>query len=59
MSKCSKEVNEIKKLLDNVSGLDDECVYMSLLSIHYFVLLATNDLLRYSDEDKLNGTCFK
>ena len=58
MSKCSKRVNEIKRLLDEVSGLDDYVVYLSLTSIYYFTLLAVNDLKEYESADKLNGTIF-
>lgn len=55
MSKCSKKCNEIKKKIDNISGLDDDFIFETLCDIEAKIHL----IRMYADEDELNGTCFK
>ena len=55
MSKCSKKCNELKKLIDNVSGLNDGYVYDELCNLENRLEL----LAEYGNKDAYNGTCFK
>ena len=59
MSKCSKKCNEIKTLIDSVSGLDDGYVYFNLLKLERYAAKMVNEVKKYADGDELNGTCFK
>lgn len=55
MSKCSKKCNLIKQKIDNISGLDDNIVFMTLCRIEHLI-----DFINlYSDSNILNGTIFK
>ena len=59
MSRCSKKCNEIKAKIDSISGLDDDWVYGNLLALESQVDVIVNSIIKYADEDNLNGTCFK
>lgn len=59
MSKCSKTCNEIKRLIDSVSGLDDDYIYNKLLKLKSITKETVNDINKYVAEDELNGTIFK
>lgn len=59
MSKCSKKCNEIKQKIDSISGLDDDFVYNKLKELELLVNEKVEEIDRYADKDKLNGTCFK
>lgn len=58
MSKCSKKCNEIKKKIDNISGLDDTKIYEWLGNLEAVVDVFVERIIQYVDEDKTNGTCF-
>lgn len=55
MSKCSVKCNEIKKKIDNISGLDDGFIFNILCEIENKLEVIN----AYADMDELNGTCFK
>lgn len=59
MSKCSKKCNEIKKKIDNISGLDDDVVYKCLLALEKITDAIVLRIEDYANMDKYNGTCFK
>ena len=60
MSRCSKLCNEIKTKIDNISGLDDDYIYDNLLFLKKTTdFIVDTIILQYSEEDELNGTCFK
>lgn len=58
MSRCSKICNEIKKRIDNISGLDDDFVYDWLKRLKIITEEITSLIEDYSDRNELNGTCF-
>ena len=54
MSVCSRRCNEIKKKLDEISGLNDSLVYMMLDNIDRQL-----DVIKvYGDINEFNGSCF-
>lgn len=55
MSKCSKKCNELKKLIDNISGLNDAYVFEELCSLENRLEL----LAEYGNLNEVNGTSFK
>lgn len=55
MSDCSRKCNELKKRLDEVSYYSDDFIYSKLLDIDLII----DEILNYTKEDILNGTCFK
>ena len=59
MSKCSKKCNEIKRLIDSVSGLDDDYIYNKLLKLETITKDIVDDINKYESEDEPNGTIFK
>ena len=59
MSKCSKKCNEIKEKIDSISGLDDNTVYIWLCRLECLTDEIIKEIDKYTNKDKLNGTCFK
>lgn len=55
MSRCSKKCNELKELLDSISGLNDSYIYKELCDIETKIEL----IQEYADMDIYNGTCFR
>lgn len=59
MSRCSKKCNEIKKIIDSISGLDDDYIYSWLKSLESVTVSIVGFINHYADRNELNGTCFK
>lgn len=59
MSRCSKKCNEIKEMIDSISGLDDDYVYGWLKSLESVTCSIVGFIDTYADRNELNGTCFK
>lgn len=55
MSSCSRKCNELKKKLSEVSYYSDDFIYSKLIEIGRII----DEILNYTKEDILNGTCFK
>ena len=59
MGRCSKLCNEIKNSINSISGLDDDFVYNWLVVLKGITDNIVDRISKYSEENKINGTCFK
>ena len=58
MSKVSSKINQIKRKLDLISGLDDDVILNYVNKIYLMVDMTVKDIDLYLKEDGLNGTVF-
>lgn len=58
MSRCSKKCNEIKGMVDSISGLEDNYVYDWLKRLENVTEAIVDIISNYADRNELNGTCF-
>ena len=58
MSKVSSKINQIKRKLDLISGLDDDVILNYVNKIYLMVDMTVKEIDLYLKEDGLNGTVF-
>ena len=59
MSKCSKKCNQIKQMIDSISGLDYDYVYDWIKRLENVTDAIVGIINDYEIRNELNGTCFK
>lgn len=59
MSRTTKSINNIKRKLDSISGLDGDYIQERLKKIENLVNKTVKEIDKHCDEDEINGTIFE